>query len=396
MCETLPRVRNATEVVVLQHPHERRHPIGTARLVRRALEQVRLYVVAGSAREGLHAEVELADRAALLYPHPSARCLESIRPDERPDQLVVLDGTWSQAKSLYRDNSWLHDLPHVCLTPDAPSVYRIRREPSEVHVSTLEAIVHALALLEPGLDGLDELRDAFIRMIDLRIAARARRFEPRSRRRKRTVRSALPPRFSESLERVVCVHGETVQKALRRDPRVPELLHWVAVRAATGEVFDEVTVPARPPRDEHLELVGLDRRRFEGALSPDAMHDAWWRFCRETDVFVAWNDRVAPLLHSYCAQSRTGACGRDASLGLIDGRRPLAVRPLLARVGLPCSGRIEEVLAVLELASSTSPSRARRRLEATRAVLDHVVRVDDAKMARPANMARVVEAERPQ
>ncbi|MCA8970802.1 MAG: DTW domain-containing protein [Planctomycetes bacterium] len=387
MCEALPRVRNATEIVVLQHPHERRHPIGTARLVRHALERVRLHVVAGSVRDGLRAEVELSNRAALLYPHRDARRLESLPADERPDQLVVLDGTWSQAKGLYRDNAWLCDLPHVSLTPDTPSAYRIRREPSDVHVSTLEAIVHALAILEPDLDGLGALREAFVRMIDRRIAARARRFEPRSRRRKRQVKSALPPRFRESMEHVVCVHGETVQKALRRDPRIPELLHWVAVRASTGEVFDEVAVPANPPREEHLELVGLDRQRFERALGPEAMDAAWSRFRRETDILVAWNERVVPLLNAYCAESRSGRVDLGTSLSTCAEAVTLTVRPLLARVGLPRSGRVEEVLAGLGIESSASPSRARRRLDATLAVLEEAVRVDDAKMADAARLA---------
>eukprot|EP00850_Spirogloea_muscicola_P022965 SM000321S12198 [mRNA] locus=s321:68952:69812:+ [translate_table: standard] len=84
-----------------------------------------------------------------------------------PSHLVVLDGTWSKAKRLYHENTWLRDLPHFKLPAlNAPSNYSyIRRQPKANCMSTLESIVYALQLLEPQTEGLTSLLDAFKAMV---------------------------------------------------------------------------------------------------------------------------------------------------------------------------------------------------------------------------------------
>ena len=73
-----------------------------------------------------------------------------------PAHLIALDGTWSHARKLYVQNPWLHALPHYRIDPSAPSNYRIRREPSPSHLSTLESVLAALRSLEPETEGLDQ------------------------------------------------------------------------------------------------------------------------------------------------------------------------------------------------------------------------------------------------
>ena len=53
---------------------------------------------------------------------------------------MVVDGTWSQAKKVVRENPLLSSLPRYAFQPPAPSEYRIRREPQENYVSTIEAL----------------------------------------------------------------------------------------------------------------------------------------------------------------------------------------------------------------------------------------------------------------
>jgi DTW domain-containing protein YfiP len=86
------------------------------------------------------------DRKGKLRPAPPA-------PGEIQG-LVVLDGTWSQAKSLWWRNAWLLKLQRAVLRPPRASLYgRLRREPRRESVSTLEAAALALAVLE-GDEGL--------------------------------------------------------------------------------------------------------------------------------------------------------------------------------------------------------------------------------------------------
>jgi DTW domain-containing protein len=176
------KIVNKTQLLILQHPHERTHPFGTVRLVRLGLENVEVEVcfkdLQSNKLTGLASE-----RAALLYPSPKALVLESLPPGEHPETLIVLDGTWSQAKALYKSNPALAQLRHVRLEPRQLGQYRIRKEPKPHCVSTLEAIVQALQILEPGHAPM-KLLEAFTAMVDQQIEHRAKlQGVPRSKRR---------------------------------------------------------------------------------------------------------------------------------------------------------------------------------------------------------------------
>src|SRR5262245_48535657 len=168
-CGELPVVATRTRIVILQHPRERTHPFGTARLVGLALPNARIQVPFGGNTGVLREQPELPADAAVLYPHPAAVDLAALPPGERPSALVLLDGTWAHARRLYGHNPWLRQLRHVRLHPPSPSRYRIRREPRPDYVSTVEAVVQALAILEPDAQGLDRLLAVFDRLIDRQI-----------------------------------------------------------------------------------------------------------------------------------------------------------------------------------------------------------------------------------
>jgi tRNA-uridine aminocarboxypropyltransferase len=169
ICGSIERVANRTGVIILQHPHERFHPVGTARIAQLGLASVRLEPCAPWT-DGARARAGLPHGAALLYPAADARELAALAVEERPRHLVVLDGTWFHAKKLYDAHAWLRDLPHLSLTPAEPSRYRIRRQPKKRYVATLEAIVCALRILEPETRGLDGLLRSFAAMVDRQAA----------------------------------------------------------------------------------------------------------------------------------------------------------------------------------------------------------------------------------
>ena len=150
-CGYVTPIETQTRVVVFQHPRERRKAIGTARIAALCLPAAKVLVgIDFEAHERARALLADTDApAVLLYPAPDARDL-AVDPPEGPVTLVVIDGTWSQARSLLRRNPSLQALPKVAFRPAKPSEYRIRREPSDEHVSTIEAMAHALARLEDG------------------------------------------------------------------------------------------------------------------------------------------------------------------------------------------------------------------------------------------------------
>src|ERR1700755_1972131 len=97
ICARLPSVDNRTRVTVLQHPRERLHPIGTARFAQLGLQRSAVHVAWNAGKLELKHEMPewLASqtRVGLLYPAPHARDLAEVPVAERPEQLLVLDGT---------------------------------------------------------------------------------------------------------------------------------------------------------------------------------------------------------------------------------------------------------------------------------------------------------------
>jgi len=189
LCELIEPVPNRTHVTVLQHPRERFHAIGTARIVQLGLANARIVVPRDCFTRSLEERFACPPGTGVLFPAPGARPLEGLEPNARPQALVVLDGTWSQARNLHRANAWLHALPHFALTPRAPTRYRIRKAPRPEYVSTLEAVVRALEVLEPATSGLDGLLRVFDTMIDRQVA-----HEGSNPRRRARDHGARPPR----------------------------------------------------------------------------------------------------------------------------------------------------------------------------------------------------------
>lgn len=173
ICASIQAVANRTGITILQHPRERFHPVGTARIARLGLARVRIVPCVQWA-DGSALASDLPAQTALLYPAAGVPELSALAADRRPRHLVLIDGTWFHAKKIYDAQPWLRALPHVRLTPSEPSRYRgVRREPREVCVATLEAIVYALRILEPETRGLDGLLRSFAAMV-----AQQARFTP--------------------------------------------------------------------------------------------------------------------------------------------------------------------------------------------------------------------------
>ena len=75
-------------------------------------------------------------------------------PDQRGilrglEGVILLDGSWSQAKALWWRNAWMLKCRRIILGPGVPSRYgRLRREPRPDGLSTLEAAALLVSRLE--------------------------------------------------------------------------------------------------------------------------------------------------------------------------------------------------------------------------------------------------------
>jgi DTW domain-containing protein len=180
-------IDNTVFVMILQHPREKKEALATAALTRRVLARAELVIGLSWPNLGriLGRPVD-AQRWAVLY-LGSARPAgfdfehEIVAVDRRgeptADQnamrrglegVVLLDGSWSEAKTLWWRSPWLLKLHRIVLNPQHKSRFGgIRREPRREALSTLEAAALLLKHLDPrGPEIEAALLGALDRLID--------------------------------------------------------------------------------------------------------------------------------------------------------------------------------------------------------------------------------------
>lgn len=149
LCALIPQLDSRTRVLLLQHPSEVSHALNTARLAALGLTHAQLRV--GEVFDDLEQLINQPGyQARLLFPGEDAQVLTAYELADKslPLLLVVPDGTWRKVRKLLHLNPVLAQLPRVTLPQGAVSRYRLRKAPGPGALSTLEAIVQALKILE--------------------------------------------------------------------------------------------------------------------------------------------------------------------------------------------------------------------------------------------------------
>src|SRR6202047_2299742 len=186
VCDGITPIETSISLLILQHPQEQDRALGTARLT--ALHFAHPVLKSGlswpSLSKALGRPVADPSRWALLY-LGSAKVADletnsDIVAIDRKGQvedgqrailgdiegIVLLDGTWSQAKALWWRNAWMLKCQRVILGPAHPSRYgKLRREPRHDGLSTIEAAAMLLSSLEKRPDIAETLHLSFERML---------------------------------------------------------------------------------------------------------------------------------------------------------------------------------------------------------------------------------------
>lgn len=182
VCDGVSAIDNRISLLILQHPQEQDKTLGTARLTALHLKDATLKIGLSwaSLAKALGRPAD-PQRWAILYLGsaraaalaPDAEIVVVDRKGEREarqqailqslDGVVLLDGTWSQAKALWWRNPWMLRCRRILLNPSRPSRYgKLRREPRSDGLSTLESA----ALLLSRLEKRGEIEAALIASFD--------------------------------------------------------------------------------------------------------------------------------------------------------------------------------------------------------------------------------------
>jgi DTW domain-containing protein YfiP len=196
VCTGLEQIDNRITLLILQHPQEQDKALGSARLA--AAQLGNAFFRVGLSWPSLTKALGPGDDrkrppepkrwavlhlgsiepAALALPEVArVRGIAAVDGKGHPlaDQegaladiegIVLFDGTWSHAKTLWWRNPWVLKLRRLVLAPSRPSRYgQLRREPRRAGLSTIEAAGFTLARLERRPEIEAALDESFRQML---------------------------------------------------------------------------------------------------------------------------------------------------------------------------------------------------------------------------------------
>ena len=95
--------------------------------------------------ENLPDPADSKNKTYLLYPSSKAIDCEEASLDSKTT-VIVIDGTWIEARKIMRRNPILQQYEHLTFKKALRSNYTIRKQPKDHYLSTLESIAHFLKL----------------------------------------------------------------------------------------------------------------------------------------------------------------------------------------------------------------------------------------------------------
>lgn len=157
LCAEVPTVPTRTRVEIVRHYREVTRSSNSGRLAQLALPSCRII---DHGAPGTPPTLVDPREACLLFPGG-----ELLTPSNAPARLIILDATWSQARRMRRKVRGLETIRTVSIPPVSTDAPRMRASPGEGKVSTLEAIAHALGVIEGAA-----VRDPLLALFQLAVS----------------------------------------------------------------------------------------------------------------------------------------------------------------------------------------------------------------------------------
>ncbi|KAF0683680.1 DTW domain-containing protein 2, partial [Aphis craccivora] len=120
-CNYLPktRLKPKCNIILLQHPAEEKRSLRTAPMLTLGLAEDSCVVYKGKKfptkkHDGLW-DILSSKHSVLLYPSKKAIDIVDLPKETELHNLIILDGTWPQAKAIYNNTELLQSMIHVSI-----------------------------------------------------------------------------------------------------------------------------------------------------------------------------------------------------------------------------------------------------------------------------------------
>lgn len=185
ICEFRHQVDAGADFVVLMHRNETYKPTNTGRLIEATIKNTRLIQWVSRAEPGEELATLLQDPAyqpIIVFPPGDdyrQRMISQPSYHEGAGRplLILLDGTWRQARRMFRLSTYLQDLPVISLDQARTSTYALRKAIHDGQLCTAE--VAAALLHQIGDERAGQVLESYYQRFNSHYIASRRRWAKR-------------------------------------------------------------------------------------------------------------------------------------------------------------------------------------------------------------------------
>ena len=180
ICEFITNpIKTNTKFIILMHPKEfKKTKNGTGHITNNSLENCELYVgIDFTNHKRVNELLNDTDyEPYVLYPHTNSIKLNTQKlSNEKKPLIFIIDSTWPCSKKILRLSKNLEDLKKVSFDHDKSSQFKIKTQPNEYCLSTIESTLCVLEQLNfhqtenISKKSLENFLRPFEKMVDLQI-----------------------------------------------------------------------------------------------------------------------------------------------------------------------------------------------------------------------------------
>ncbi|MCW8894395.1 MAG: DTW domain-containing protein [Sulfurimonas sp.] len=181
MCSHVHKIDTNTKFIVLMHPKEfKKVKNGTGHLTHLSLNNSKLFVGVDFTNHKEINEIISTCQSYILYPSKDATNISNqnlhVTSDTKKERAIfIIDSTWSCSVKMLRDSKNLQDLKHISFENTTLSEFKIKEQPQDYYLSTIESTLRVLELLNKqnieklDTNNLSKFLNPFHKMIEYQI-----------------------------------------------------------------------------------------------------------------------------------------------------------------------------------------------------------------------------------
>lgn len=162
LCKYINQIQTNTKFVILMHPKEfKKTKNNTGKLTQLSLQNSQIHVgIDFSDNEKINTLIDNTNNNCyVLYPSDTSIKLnhENIKEKNKDIVIFIIDSTWPCSNKILRLSKNLQKLPKVSFEHNKISQYKIKTQPNELSLSTIESTLCVLELLNKhNIENIDE------------------------------------------------------------------------------------------------------------------------------------------------------------------------------------------------------------------------------------------------